>query len=169
MKTTFDYGNTAIFMARVATQEYIEDQAEQGKLSEVAKDEHRAAVWLANSSLLPFIASGRVKLAMIERWIAEAVAAHSRPKAHNVLSGELIYRRWCEIRGHAELAWDDPALPVMVREGYEALAAVLMDELHLCCICGEHPKASQLVEVDKMMVCPECAPWLKKTLEGQEE
>ncbi|GCF07346.1 hypothetical protein [Dictyobacter arantiisoli] len=84
MKTThpFDAGNIAIYMARTATQEYVEDQAAQGKLLEVAKDEQRAVAYLAHTSLSQYMASGQIKVSMIERWICEAVASASQAHLH---------------------------------------------------------------------------------------
>jgi sugar (pentulose or hexulose) kinase len=170
MRTTFNDDNSSIFKARVATQEYIEHEAKQGNLSNIAKDERRVAVWLASGTLFEYIRLGHIKLAMIERWVSEAVAAQSQPVLHTVLNGEVVYRRWREVRGDIDLDWHDPALPDVVREAYEALAAVLMDDLGLCYICGQHPDAhDKLEEVNKIKVCPDCSPWLKTMSEGQEE
>jgi predicted transcriptional regulator len=166
MKTAQMFGdeNVAITMSRMVVQEYVDDMFVQGRLSDVAKDEAAAVSFLARTSLSTFVVSGQVKKSMIERWLQEAMAAIAQPKGHNVLTGEIVYKIWSEIRGHVEIDWSDPVLAESVKIAYDVLAAKLMDILGICYICGEH---GDLSEQEHMMVCSSCAPYLRQVVEDE--
>lgn len=66
--------NATITAARIFVQEYIEDQAEQSHLLEIAKNEQSTVCYLMRTSLAPHVIVGIVTRAMIERWVMEAVA-----------------------------------------------------------------------------------------------
>ncbi|GER87602.1 hypothetical protein KDW_17640 [Dictyobacter vulcani] len=154
-QSAFHDRNAAIYMARAAIKELVANQAEQGRLQEIALDQKRYACHLALTTLHKYVAAGEVTIAMISRWVMEAVSNQARRDKKNTLTGQCVFDLWMTIlMPGEEKSWSD-----FGKEGqalYSELAVALMEHLGICFDCGHHPSDGQLHEVAGLRICTNC-------------